>query len=125
MQCPKCQFENVDGAKFCNECGYKLEISCPGCSKINPPGSPKKRCKEAHRIKSRLKESANLMSPGYFVSTWFPFVSTRTFLFLLFVCCVLLWPHFKTSTPRSGFEPQYLDVYKQTVGGFASGPPKG
>ena len=24
MQCPKCQFENVDGAKFCNECGHDL-----------------------------------------------------------------------------------------------------
>ena len=44
MQCPKCQFENVDGAKFCNECGCKLEISCPDCSKINPPGS--KFCNE-------------------------------------------------------------------------------
>ena len=44
MQCSKCQFENVDGAKFCNECGCKLEISCPDCSKINPPGS--KFCNE-------------------------------------------------------------------------------
>ena len=44
MQCPKCQFENVDGAKFCNECGSRLEISCPDCSKINPPGS--KFCNE-------------------------------------------------------------------------------
>jgi len=44
MQCPKCKFENVDGAKFCNECGCKLEISCPGCSKVNPPGS--KFCNE-------------------------------------------------------------------------------
>ena len=44
MQCPKCQFENVDGAKFCNECCCKLEISCPECSKINPPGS--KFCNE-------------------------------------------------------------------------------
>ena len=44
MQCPKCQFGNVDGAKFCNECGCQLEISCPGCNKINPPGS--KFCNE-------------------------------------------------------------------------------
>ena len=44
MQCPKCQFENVDGAKFCNECGCKFEITCPECSKINPPGS--KFCNE-------------------------------------------------------------------------------
>ena len=25
MQCPKCQFENPDGIKFCGECGAKLE----------------------------------------------------------------------------------------------------
>ena len=44
MKCPKCQFENVDGAKFCNECGSKLEIACPECNKTNPPGS--KFCNE-------------------------------------------------------------------------------
>ena len=25
MECPQCQFENVDGAKFCNECGDELK----------------------------------------------------------------------------------------------------
>ena len=44
MRCPQCQFENVDGAKFCNECGGKLEISCSKCGKPNPPGS--KFCNE-------------------------------------------------------------------------------
>ena len=44
MQCPQCQFDNVDGAKFCNECGSKLELSCPNCSKLNPPES--KFCNE-------------------------------------------------------------------------------
>ena len=39
MQCPRCQFENVDGAKFCNECGSKLDVSCSKCGKSNPPGS--------------------------------------------------------------------------------------
>jgi class 3 adenylate cyclase len=35
MQCPKCQFENREEAKFCSECGYKFEITCPKCeSKI-------------------------------------------------------------------------------------------
>jgi len=24
MKCPKCQSENPEGAKFCNECGKKL-----------------------------------------------------------------------------------------------------
>jgi len=39
MKCPKCQFENPVGAKFCNECGNKLEIACLQCGKVNPPGS--------------------------------------------------------------------------------------
>ena len=44
MKCPKCQFENPDSAKFCSECGNKLEIHCPECGKVNPLGS--KFCNE-------------------------------------------------------------------------------
>ena len=32
MQCPQCQFENREGAKFCKKCGNKLEHLCPSCS---------------------------------------------------------------------------------------------
>jgi class 3 adenylate cyclase/tetratricopeptide (TPR) repeat protein len=39
MQCPKCQFENREGAKFCVTCGNKLEINCSSCGHLNPPGS--------------------------------------------------------------------------------------
>ena len=39
MKCPKCQFENVADAKFCNECGNKLDLACRQCGKTNPPGS--------------------------------------------------------------------------------------
>ena len=31
MQCPTCQHENPTGAKFCMECGAKLENACPKC----------------------------------------------------------------------------------------------
>lgn len=31
MKCPKCQHENRDGAKFCEECGEKLQSVCPKC----------------------------------------------------------------------------------------------
>ncbi len=44
MKCPKCQFENPESAKFCNECGSKLEIACSACGKINPLSS--KFCNE-------------------------------------------------------------------------------
>ncbi len=44
MECPKCHSDNETGAKFCNECGAKLEIACPECGKTNRPGS--KFCNE-------------------------------------------------------------------------------
>ena len=36
MKCPKCQFENPEGSKFCLECGGKFELKCPHCSKTLP-----------------------------------------------------------------------------------------
>jgi class 3 adenylate cyclase len=39
MKCPKCQHENPEDARFCNECGHKLELACPECGKVNPAGS--------------------------------------------------------------------------------------
>jgi hypothetical protein len=32
MKCPKCQFDNREGAKFCKKCGAQLELVCPVCS---------------------------------------------------------------------------------------------
>jgi len=37
MKCPKCQFENPTGMKFCVECGAKLETACPKCNFPNSP----------------------------------------------------------------------------------------
>lgn len=42
MQCPKCQIENRDGIKFCEQCGAKLELECPNCKAKIPLG--KKFC---------------------------------------------------------------------------------
>ena len=38
MKCPKCSFENSEGAKFCVECGSKQVIACPKCGQANSPG---------------------------------------------------------------------------------------
>ncbi|MGD9031130.1 MAG: adenylate/guanylate cyclase domain-containing protein [Desulfobacteraceae bacterium] len=55
MKCPKCQHENPDDAKFCNECATKLELVCPECGKVNPPGS--KFCNEcAHGLSTPSAE---------------------------------------------------------------------
>ena len=37
MDCPGCQSENPQGAKFCVECGNKLEVICPQCKASNSP----------------------------------------------------------------------------------------
>ncbi|MGO9017390.1 MAG: zinc-ribbon domain-containing protein [Syntrophobacteraceae bacterium] len=29
MKCLKCGAEQPDGAKFCNECGSKMDLACP------------------------------------------------------------------------------------------------
>ncbi|KPK21204.1 MAG: guanylate cyclase [Nitrospira bacterium SG8_3] len=39
MKCPECQFENVEGAKFCRKCGHKQEILCSECGNALPPDS--------------------------------------------------------------------------------------
>ena len=39
MRCPRCQLENREEAKFCNECGYKFERACPKCGNFNRPES--------------------------------------------------------------------------------------
>lgn len=31
MKCPQCQHENREGARFCEECGEKLQLICPNC----------------------------------------------------------------------------------------------
>ena len=38
MKCPKCQFENREGIKFCEECGAKMELRCPKCGAEVPLG---------------------------------------------------------------------------------------
>jgi len=40
--CPKCNFQNPPGAKFCSNCGAQLRpsaVKCPKCGATNPPGA--------------------------------------------------------------------------------------
>src|SRR5206468_827058 len=37
MQCPQCQHENSEAAKFCEECGTKLIRACPSCGQEVSP----------------------------------------------------------------------------------------
>ena len=44
MQCPLCQHENREGAKFCDECGTPQASRCSSCGTENRPGA--KFCNE-------------------------------------------------------------------------------
>ncbi len=44
MRCPKCQSDNRDGIRFCEECGAKFEMVCHACKANIPLG--KKFCGE-------------------------------------------------------------------------------
>ncbi len=39
MNCPKCQVENRDRAKFCKDCGTNLETPCSECGTVYELGS--------------------------------------------------------------------------------------
>jgi class 3 adenylate cyclase/tetratricopeptide (TPR) repeat protein len=43
MKCPRCQAENDAGARFCEDCGARLEAACPSCGIPVTPG--KKFCR--------------------------------------------------------------------------------
>ena len=58
MKCPKCQFENREGAKFCKECGIKLELLCPFCDHPYQQGS--KFCDECGHDLRELTETPPL-----------------------------------------------------------------
>ncbi len=58
MQCPQCQFENPDGAKFCNECGSRIEVCCPQCQTKNSPGS--KFCSECGKNLTQSTSSSEV-----------------------------------------------------------------
>ena len=43
MKCPKCEFENADSAKFCNECGHPLIFPSEETSSKPIPDAERKR----------------------------------------------------------------------------------
>ena len=61
MKCPKCQFENPEGIKFCVECGAKFQIICPQCQYANAPTF--KFCSECgHNLTQPSKPSPKELS---------------------------------------------------------------
>ena len=38
MECPSCGAANLEGKKFCGDCGTPLRVHCTACGAENPPG---------------------------------------------------------------------------------------
>jgi predicted amidophosphoribosyltransferase len=61
MKCPKCQFENREVVKFCEECGAKFEFKCPACKATIPLG--RKFCGECgHKFETPAETSPKDLS---------------------------------------------------------------
>jgi len=60
MQCPDCQIENREEAKFCIGCGYRFHLTCPECGQTDPPES--KFCSECGCNLESAKEASTLIS---------------------------------------------------------------
>src|SRR6266436_805884 len=59
MQCPRCQTQNDQNAKFCEDCGARLEAVCPSCGQ--PVGTGKKFCRSCGA--SLIADSSRFTSP--------------------------------------------------------------
>jgi class 3 adenylate cyclase/tetratricopeptide (TPR) repeat protein len=57
MKCPKCQFENPEGSKFCGGCGQNFDLTCPECGANNP--AENKFCNECGSDLKPVKEVSN------------------------------------------------------------------
>src|SRR5262245_10356957 len=71
MECPSCGAANLDGKKFCGDCGTPLPMRCSACGAANPPG--KKFCGDcgatlANRASAAPAEAASSL-PAVTVSS--------------------------------------------------------
>jgi class 3 adenylate cyclase len=58
MTCPRCQAASPDGARFCEDCGARLDITCSVCGQ--PVGADKKFCRSCGARLSIQPDSLHL-----------------------------------------------------------------
>ena len=58
MKCSKCQSENREGVKFCEDCGAKMEVKCPSCGAFIAMG--KRFCGECGHDLRKPKEAPSV-----------------------------------------------------------------
>ena len=60
LDCPKCQYENPDGNRFCEGCGSPLDKICQSCGHVNRPAA-----KFCGGCGSAIAEAASTNRPGF------------------------------------------------------------
>jgi class 3 adenylate cyclase/tetratricopeptide (TPR) repeat protein len=62
MRCPKCNRENAPGARFCAQCGARLEAACPACGAA--VGAEQKFCSACgHALRAPIAKSPEAAAP--------------------------------------------------------------
>src|SRR5262249_61848924 len=61
MRCPKCQHENEEGAKFCEECAAPIALTCAKCGRPLSPTA--KFCPECAHPTGRATEASAAAQP--------------------------------------------------------------
>jgi len=66
MRCAKCRAQNLDDARFCDECGSALESPCPACGTRNRPGA--RFCRECSAPLGGRERSPTSYTPQHLAS---------------------------------------------------------
>jgi class 3 adenylate cyclase/tetratricopeptide (TPR) repeat protein len=69
MSCPQCRHANLPTAKFCSNCGTRLELLCPACGHGNAPTSRFcENCGRALEARGRLPAAPAAYTPSHLAS---------------------------------------------------------
>lgn len=108
MFCPKCDFDNPDGSKFCGDCGNALSASCTHCGTQNPPG---------HKF---CGECGQALTSDSTAGEWETAVQGRRFVSVLFIDLVGFTSFSEGRDPEEVREmlTQYFATARETIERF-------
>lgn len=113
MKCPKCGFENLDGASFCIKCGSRIDgkIACPKCGEYIPnEASFCPHCGKPipHESISKTIEQDALDQKKQQIGKKFNRVSLFVCLAFFIVSVIVLFANYFSRTPNQFETPDFV-----------------